>query len=335
MLPVKIGYYGPADPNHPTGGSIWQGVRLAFEEANSKDGYHGRPFLLVQDWDENPWTGGAATVARMAFLDQVWAIIGSVDGVSTHLAEQVVAKALLPLIDPGSTDRTVNAAFVPWMFSVAPDDRSLMKAVVRHLPEARFVLVTSTGHDARMLEKEFLSLLDTSHKRPWRHLEFEHTGDIAKQVAELDTPVVVVLAGVRDSAVLVRQLRRLKPSLTIFGGPAMARAAFLTLADGAAEGVRVPMPAVSSERSRRFAARFQDRYTVAPDFAACHGYDAAELLLTAVQRAGLDRTRIRDTIKELSPWQGVSGEIRWDKLQRNSRQVTLGVMRNGWLEPVP
>ena len=61
---VRIGYFGPDDPDHPVGGAIWQGAKLAIEESNAAGGYQGLPFRLVQDWDENPWSGGAASVAR-------------------------------------------------------------------------------------------------------------------------------------------------------------------------------------------------------------------------------------------------------------------------------
>ena len=72
-------------------------------------------------------------VVEMAYNDRVWAIIGSIDGVATHVAEQVVTKALLPLIDPGSTDRTVNAAMVPWMFSCLPGDPAIADALAPQL----------------------------------------------------------------------------------------------------------------------------------------------------------------------------------------------------------
>ena len=73
-------------------------------------------------WSDSPWTAGARHVTKMVFVDKVWAIVGGIDGPSTHLAEQVVAKANLPLVSPVSTDRTANSAFVPWMFSLLPGD---------------------------------------------------------------------------------------------------------------------------------------------------------------------------------------------------------------------
>lgn len=60
-------------------------------------------------------------------------MLGGIDGATTHLAEQVVAKAHLPLIDPASTDQTVNQANIPWMFSLAPGDPDIAKFLAARL----------------------------------------------------------------------------------------------------------------------------------------------------------------------------------------------------------
>ena len=62
-------------------------------------------------------------VTRMVYEDSVWALVGGIDSASTHLAEQVTTKARLPLVCGASTDRTMNSAIVPWMFSVLPGNQ--------------------------------------------------------------------------------------------------------------------------------------------------------------------------------------------------------------------
>jgi hypothetical protein len=44
------------------------------------------------------------------YEDKVWAIIGGIDGATTHLAEQVAAKAQLTLVNPVATDRSILCA---------------------------------------------------------------------------------------------------------------------------------------------------------------------------------------------------------------------------------
>jgi len=109
---VLIGYFGPGTPSDPRGGDMWSAACLAVEQANRSGGYNGLPFRLVAGWSDNPWGSGITEVTRMAYVHKVWAIIGGIDGPSTHLAEQVVAKARLTLLSSASTDKTVNLANV-------------------------------------------------------------------------------------------------------------------------------------------------------------------------------------------------------------------------------
>jgi branched-chain amino acid transport system substrate-binding protein len=339
---VRIGYFGPDDPDHPVGGAIWKGTKLAVEESNAAGGYEGRPFRLVQDWDENPWSGGAASVVRMVYQENVWAVIGGIDGTSTHLAEQVVAKARLALIDPASTDRTVNSANVPWLFSCMPDDGVLMAAIGDALLASRgrdsFILASATDHDSRIMAEAFLSIVHRERSGPQRHLEFQSESyrlpGLAKQIAESGAEAVVVLAGASDSVALVRELRAAGAESVIFGGPSLGRRTFLDRAQSAAEGVRLPSTLQESDLASKFGERFEARWSVAPDYAAYHAYDSTRLLVAAIRRAGLNRAQIRAALAELSPWKGVSGTIRWDEIGRNSRGARLAVIRNGQVLPV-
>ncbi|HEY5656813.1 MAG TPA: ABC transporter substrate-binding protein, partial [Myxococcota bacterium] len=122
--------------------------------------------------------------------------------------------------------------------------------------------------------------------------------------------------------------------LALFGGPALGRRAFLEQAGPAAEGVLLPLTREESAQAAEFADRFAARWNAAPDDAAFHAYDAARLLVAAIQRGGLDRAGIRDALAALSPWSGVSGVIRWDEIGRNARRARLGTIRDGRVQPV-
>jgi ABC-type branched-subunit amino acid transport system substrate-binding protein len=311
---VRIGYFGPSDPQHPDGGAMWLAVNRAIEEANREGGYKGLPFRLVPGWSENPWAGGISSVTRMVYNDKVWAILGSIDGASTHLAEQVVAKARLTLIDPASTDDSVNQANVAWVFSCVPGDRPSAAVIGESLLKAgSFSLLTATDHDSRAIAAQLNSFLTARKAAPRQHVEFAPAATQAAEAIALDVAAVVVLAGPADSARMVRALRSRRADLLIYGGPTMGRQSFLEAAGAAAEGVRFPL-------------LVEDSTT---DYAALDAYDATRILVAAIRKAGLNRARIRDAVEELAPWSGVSGVIRWDALGRNSRPVHLGTVRDG------
>jgi len=324
LTEVRIGYFGPSDTAHTEGGSFWQGAARAIEEANREGGYKGLPFRLVAKWSDSPWTAGGRLVVEMAYSDRAWAIVGSIDAVATHVAAQVVTKALLPLVDPGSTDRTVNAAMVPWMFSCLPGDPLIAEALAPRLAaeagDAGPVLLSSTSHDERHLAEEFKHWFATRHPGFSKVLDFEPGDGNLKAVADqaAGSRAVLVLAGVDDTARAVKLLRDSSRSTLIYAGPAASRTAFRNMAGPAADGVRCPkMTSVTEEGS---------------DYAALSSYDAVRLVVAAVRSGGLNRIRICRALARLSPWQGAAGEVRWSALNRNSRPVSAGIIRNARLE---
>lgn len=335
---VKFGWFGPSNPRDPVTGPIWQAANLAVEAANEAGGHNGRPFRLLPVWSENAWGTGVSDLARLVYKEKVWGIVGSIDGPSTHLAEQVVAKARLPLVSPVSTDKTANLANVPWMFSCAPGDHAyapiMAKALVAASGGRPFAMLSCIDHDSRVAAKELVAALGRLNAHPALHLDFKPgVSDLSPQLTRIERTqpaAIAILAGPLDSARAVIAVRERGLRSPLFGGPAMGRSCFMKVAGEAAEGAHFPLlyhPA--GKRASDFSRRFTKRFGAPPDYAAAHAYDAVSLLIAAVRKAGLNRARIRDAIRALSPWQGLSGPITWDATGQNERPVCMGMIRGG------
>lgn len=334
---VLLGYFGPSDPDHPDGGDLWKAAELAVCQANAQGGYKGKPFRLVAAWSDDPWKAGAAGIARMAYRDRVWAIVGGTDGPTAHLAEQVVVKARLPLVSPTSSDRTANVANVPWMFSVLPGDH-LQAPVLAAVLATRcgrhgYSFISAQDHDSRL----FLAELERALKRQQSAPRFTHVlppcdpeiGTIVRQVISADVSAVVIAAGAAESARFVRELRAGGFRGLILGGHSMGRRRFVAAAGPAAEGVLFPLLCEPDAMPASFRVEFEKHYHVPPDYAAAYTYDAVNLLIAAIRRGGLNRVKIGDALRDVSPYAGVTGMITWDKLGSNTRPVGLGTIRAG------
>lgn len=346
---VRFGWFGPSNPEDPVGGQMWWAADQAIREANDQGGFGGRPFRLIPKWSENPWGNGVPQVFRMVYEDKVWALLGGIDDSSTHLAEQVVAKACLPLLSPVSTDKSVNLAGVPWMFSCAPGDHViaplLAEAMLKTLngPQEKLVVFSATDHDSRTAAKEILKALSERHCAPDFKFEFQ-AGQKAvdpqlSSAAAAKSRVVLLIAGPEDSARWVAAIRQRLADTAIFGTHQMGRSRFLQLAGEAAEGVRFPLlwtPDESDAVTRKFTAAFKVRFGQEPDYAAALSFDATRLLIAATRQGGLDRSRIREALIKLSPWQGIAGMIEWDGTGQNLRKVSrMGTIHNGQIEVTP
>ncbi len=340
---VRIGYFGPEDPAHPESGDLWSAAQLAIEESNRQEGYRGKPFRLVARWSDNPWIGGARHATRMVYADKVWAIVGGPDGATTHLAEQIAAKALLPIVSPVSTDRSVNSAFVPWMFSCLPGDDVLAPLLAERLIRIKahdaFVVVAADDHDSRVFLGQLTGALRRRNLAPRQQFVYPAVpGDpsaVVARVVQSGPRAVVLLAGPAAGGRLLLGLREAGYRGPILGGPWMGRRRFVELAGSAAGDVVFPLLYAPGENRSEFVETFARRVGKPPDYAAAATYDAVMLVVTAVRKAGLNRARIADAIRELSPWEGVCGRIRWDALGGNPRSVPLGTIRNGCAVPLP
>jgi len=141
---------------------------------------------------------------------------------------------------------------------------------------------------------------------------------------------VLVLAGARETARLVRALREVGFEGRLVGGAPAGRRPFLEEAGASAGGVFFPLLFdVEDPAAARFASLHRERYGVPPDYLAAYAYDATRLLIAAIRRAGPNRALIRDALVDLAPWPGVTGPVVWDLTGRNTQPVGLGVWRGG------
>jgi len=339
---VRLGWFGPSHPDDARGGDLWQGALLALEQENAAGGYAGTPFRLVPAWSENPWAGGGAELTRLAYVDDVRAVVGGIDGATTHLAEQVALKARLTLVSPGSTDGTANLASVPWLFSCLPSDGALAPRLVDALEGAldggSFAVASVADHDAHATLEAVRDALAERGLSPALVLEVDATEDDlspdARRLIRSGATSAIVLGSAADGARIVDTLRNAGFTGPLVGGPALALSVFGRAAGDAAEGVVVPLLREPGERWDVFARAYETRWSDVPDHGAAQAYDAVRLLAAAVRHAGLERARLRHGLRELSPWHGAAGVIDWDTVGRNRRRVGLAVWSQGRLQPL-
>lgn len=350
---VRIGYFGPSNPADPIGGIAWRAASEAVSQANAQGGLSGKPFRLVPAWSANPWGTGVRDLTRLVYEQHVWAIVGGIDGPTTHLAEQVVAKARLPLVSPVSTDKTVNMANVPWMFSLAPDDARiaavLAPEIIRRAGRHRLVVVASIDHDAHVAAVELhraLTRLDAPIELEIKFdaADFDPQRIAAACVRAKPLSVLLLTNSVHSADVLVA-LRRAGYGGPVFGGPAMGRREFCRRAGAASDGVIFPWlvgwpVATTAGRSgkdsdgpRRAPAALAPE-TAASDYTGLLTYDATELVIQAIRQAGLNRAEIGRRLRSVVPTTGQSGPIAWDGLGRNTRTPTLATIRNHRPQPL-
>ena len=342
MAEVVIGWFGPDDPSHPDFGDYWRGAAIALEQENAAGGYRGKPFRLEAAWSESPWKAGILGVTRLVYDRGAWAVIGGVDGTTTHLAVQLALKSHFLLLSPGSTDATADHANVPWLFSLPPSDDAIAAALAPALalPAGRagtFAIAAGTDHDSRATLVALRRALGERRAAPAAVVEVAgEDADVAAAVARLlasGPQRLAIVAPPRLAARLVRAVRSAGFEGRVLGGPGLSRRAFARAAGDDAERVLAPTLAEPSLDAAFFQA-YEARWGEPADASAALGADAVRIVAAAVRSTGLNRARLRDAVRALAPWTGASGRVRWDPRGRNERPAELGVWRHGRLIPV-
>lgn len=118
----------------------------------------------------------------------------------------------------------------------------------------------------------------------------------------------------------------------VFGSHRTIGDELIKLAGPAAEGFEAVFPYDPTRTDPRwleFNAHYEARFHEKPDHFAALAYDAMQILLNAICRAGLNRGRIRDVLTGTENYKGVTGEMVFDPNCKNIAPMFLAHVHNG------
>jgi len=331
---VKLGFIGPImatvsvatggkSHEEPLGIKMLQGAKLAIEQANAKGGYfrRGIPFELDVRNDNGLWGASGNEIIRMAYKDHVWAILGTIDGANSHIAIRVALKAEIVMMNSGDTDPTFIETNIPWVIRCIGDDRQqsylLVDYMIRKMGYKRIGIIRSSNRYGRFGVRE----IKDSCRRLGHPVILEMAYALGKDDYSLqlnrlkaeNLDAIVHWGDAEDSATILKQMRAMGMNQPYFASDRTVRDNFGKLAGPAAEGVICGYPWNPDRKDLKleaFKKAFRERFGEEPDTYAAHAYDGMNMLIWAVQVAGLNRAKIRDVLAYRNKaWPGVTGDI--------------------------
>jgi len=334
LASVKVGFIGPIAPtvSIATGGRsheeelglpMLRGCELALAEWNARGGYRkrGLPFELVVSNDNGLWGSSGNEIVKQAYRDEVFGILGTIDGANSHIAIRVALKAELLMVNTGDTDPTFIETNIPWVARVIGDDRQqaylLTDYWYRKLELRKVAIVRASNRYGRFGVRE----IRDSARRLRRPVPIEMAYKVGQQdfalelerVSNARPDAVVHWGDAVEGALILNQMRALGMRQPFFGCDRTVSPEFVKLAGANAEGVVAAFPWNPERRDprlARFKAAYRERFGTEAETYAAHAYDGMNLMLWAINVAGLNRAKVRDLIAHLPhPWPGVTGEI--------------------------
>jgi len=356
---IRIGFLAPLydHPDQVLGNRMLNGAKLAIDEANAAGGYCGKPFRIVthndyDNWqnsrlatqgvDKDPaiWGSASNDAVRMIYDDKVWAMFGSISSESTHIALRLSLKAETPLVNSASTDPTIPETTIPWYFTDLQDDRVQGYTLARHIyTELGLKRVALLRVNDRYGRFGVIKFRDAS-RRLGHPVVIEQKflpgdTDFRRQLAVIQdsrVDAIVLWTDVGPTAEILKEMRELRMKQRVFGSHRTLGDDLVKLAGPAAEGFEAVFPYDASQRTQKwldFNTRFEAQYHEKPDHFAALAYDAMQVLLQSICKAGLNRGRIRDTLTGVTEYDGVTGHMVFDPNCKNISPLFLGTVHDG------
>ncbi|MCK5207230.1 MAG: ABC transporter substrate-binding protein, partial [Cyclobacteriaceae bacterium] len=254
-----------------------------------------------------------------------------------HVAIRVALKCEIPVINVGDPDPTLTETGIPWVIRVISDDRQSSYALANRIYNedgySRVSVLRTNSRYGRVGTGEFKDASRRMGNPVAVEIRFEEGNtDFTDQLSKIKTnnsDAIVLWGDAKELGMIVNQMRAMGLEHPVYACDRVVSPEFLEIAGDNANGIITTSqynPKANNSRYKSFQKAYKERFQMEPDVFAAHTYDGAKIAIEAIQKAGLNRTLIRDLITDNSTfqnYQGVTGEIVFDGSWNDVGQIFM------------
>ncbi|RJE47560.1 ethanolamine utilization protein EutJ [Dehalobacter sp. MCB1] len=309
------------------------GAKLAIKEANEKGGVLKRQIEYISTDNQSNAAESTAATTKLVTQDKVIAIIGPMTNADTLAAIPVVSANNVLLITPTSTDESItvgDAGLNKWVFRScfinAFQGKIAASYALNTLNASKAALIIDqNGTFAKSLAAGFQDTFEKAGKQIIASEEYTsgQDTDFRVMLAEIKTqnPDVIFIPGWANQAgVIIKQAREMEFDTVFLGGDGWGTGPITDIAGKAAlsNAYYVDQVALDDPALADFAAAYKKEYGQDADMFAALGYDAANMIITAIEQAdSMDTEKIREALENLTDFRGITGTITVDPVTHN------------------
>jgi branched-chain amino acid transport system substrate-binding protein len=325
--PIKVGSVlsvtGPAaflgDPELKT-------LQMYIEKINKEGGVLGRQLQLVHYDDGGESSKANGFAKRLIENDNVDTIIGGTTTGSTMAMAPLVEKAGLPFISLAGGVVIVEPV-KKWVFKTPHTDRMAAEKVFEDMKKrgiAKVGLLSETSGFGQSGRKEAQAVaakygITLVADETYGPKDTDVTAQLTKMKSAPGLQAIFIFGLGQGPAVATKNFAQLDIKLPLYQSHGVASEEYIKLSGKAAEGVRLPSPALTiaekllasdpqksvvSDYAKTFAERWKTEVSTFGGYA----HDALLLYVDAVKRAGTtDKAKVRDAIEKTKGFVGTSG----------------------------
>lgn len=327
---IVVGEVGSMTGSEATfGTSTHRGIDLAIGEVNARGGVKGRKIKVVALDDQGKPDEAATAVTRLITQDKVVAILGEVAS-SRSLAMAPIAQAQkIPMITPSSTNPKVTEIgdYIFRVCFIDPFQGTVMaKFATDKLKAKRVAILTDVKNDYSVgLAKYFKETFEAKGGKIVATQSYS-AGDIdfksqLTSIRSTNPDAVFVPGYYTEVGLVARQARQMGLKVPLMGGDGWDSPKLTEIGGDSINGNYFSnhySQEDTSPRVQEFIQKYKAAYSETPDSMAALGYDAALILVEAMERSReLTPAAIRGEIAKTSGFKGVTGSITLNS-QRNA-----------------
>lgn len=322
--PIKIGLPAPmSGSSGAIGPTLRDSAQLAIDEWNAKGGVHGRPVELLVEDDEMNATKAVAAANKLIFQDEVDAIIGCLNSTACMAVQEITNAEGMIQIALGSNKKITELGH-KYVFRVQANDLFQAGDVVKYVCDTlglTKVACIYASDDYGTGGKNVV--VDELAKRGLEAVAIEtfapDASDVTSQLTSIKNaqPEALILwCMYQPGALICNQMAQLgMDNVQKFGGGGLVNPALYELAKENAAGLCMaqlfyPSKETANDKGKAFIDNYVAKYGKNPDNNCGMTYDAANILLEAMNNAPETMTadEVAAEIHKLTH-DGVSGSL--------------------------
>ncbi|MDD7114756.1 MAG: ABC transporter substrate-binding protein [Lachnospiraceae bacterium] len=322
---VKIGLATPlTGASAQDGKAIQNGVNLAVKMKNEAGGINGKTVEVVAEDDKGDSSEAATVANKLAQDDSILAVIGHFNSSCTLAGAPIYNNAGVVEISPGSSSAAVTDAG-DYTFRVITTDavqgQYLADWCVNDLGYKNVAILYENDDYglglADVAEEETGKLGAKTVVKEAYEVGQTDFSTVLTKVAASDAEVLIIGGLYNETALIAKQMAdNGLGDMQIMGVDAIYSGALIDLGGEAVDGIK--LTAYFSEnsdnaKSQEFVTAYQEEYGEVPGTYAAYAYDAALVVMDAIENAGEDRVAIRDYMSKIEGFEGSTGTATFDK----------------------
>ena len=345
---IKIGHVGPTSGQIAhLGKDNENGAKLAVEEANAKgimvDGKKAKFELLTED---DAADGKQATQVAQKLMDaKVVGVVGHLNSGTSIPASAIYNQAGVAQISPSATNPKLTNQGFKGVFRMVANDVAQGTAIGNYaaakLGKKIAIIDDKTAYGVGLADETEKAVKAAGGAVVIREAlanekEQDFKGVLTKVKAK--NPDVIMFGGMDAQAgPMLKQMKALGIKAKFISGDGAQSAELIKLGGDAAEGSYATTAGLPKEKMPQGAAfydKFKAKFNADVQVYAPFTYDATNVLIAAIQKAGTDPAKVIDAIKQTS-MDGVTGKIAFDdKGDIKDGAVTVFQVKGGKWETV-